>query len=290
MIVAALKVIAKVASMLLEAIKRIISTMLKPIMNPIKRSIRNYILGLDDYLTKLRESISNTILSRENNSYENELPSFYSTLTLFILGTSFPILLLGLLKMLIVLQNFITGISFVTGPAATGILRVIANKLNQIISTGIGEIINYFETVYKGFVIGLMIKWIADWIQVNIDIPVAIGTFLISFLYIFGKICDTKDTKITFKDAFLKYYKDTFGLLLSFISMIITISMNLFSPKNRIYATYLCFALALIGFGIAIFIQDLGDKTWTIPFLEEGISAAVLGVASYNIVMGKIGG
>ncbi|RLF70723.1 MAG: hypothetical protein DRN40_03990 [Thermoplasmata archaeon] len=53
MIVAALKVIAKVASMLLDVIKKIIMNMLKPIIEPIKRKVRNIIYKIYDALYQL---------------------------------------------------------------------------------------------------------------------------------------------------------------------------------------------------------------------------------------------
>jgi len=282
MIVAALKVIAKVASMLLDVIKKIIRNMMKPIIEPIRKSILKFISQLDCQMTIIQQYIQTHDNNRNNASQNAELPSLYSVLVFTLLGASFPLALMGLVQVLIIIQNIITAFSYMSGPAAVGISRVITSRLNEVIKIGISNIMNNFMEIYKGFMGGLLIGFVADWLKSNYDLPYSVIVFLSMFELFFTK---AYTNSISLKKAMFKFYKDSIGLFLSLLGIVITLYINYFSSKNKLYMLTISIILNLIGFGIALFTEDGGDKYWTLSYLEEGVCAGLLALSLYTFLM-----
>jgi len=156
MIVAALKVIAKVASMLIEVIKKIVMGILNPVIEPIKEGLYKYVSGVE-YTFEI---------TVENPTAENiELLASKIFGGSFVLSISLMILVLATISTIIMPFTGVIGtlidlvIDFVTPMIFNAIMKYIPedNTINIIFILFSGDIFSFIDTIptmlklnYKG--------------------------------------------------------------------------------------------------------------------------------------------
>jgi len=85
------------------------------------------------------------------------------------------------------------------------------------------------------------------------------------------------------------HHKDLVGLLYSLIGFFITLGLEHFLKADRVFMACLGVSFAAMGFGITIFVEDDGDLYWNLSWLEEALTAGILGIAlvQFGIVISE---
>jgi len=260
MIVAALKVIAKVASMLLDVIKKIVKNMFKPIIEAIKKSYREWCIGIYHVIDRL-------IVIGDTDDIDVKL----------LLNTMFAgsiIILINLLAIgiIYVLEPLVLVLQTVTGVGA------VADSVLSTIGVAIAK--NFLKKLLVNIAISTILVMFGEVLSAIIphDDPVmsvttAVGTLLISIIAI----------------ALQKYithsslsFGDRLGLFLVFLGYFLSLGTAIWEKYKHIMSVI---AAGIAGLGLAIALCS-PDMPGLIGFLDEGIDSILFGFALNDAVGG----
>ena len=250
-------------------------------MKPIKKAEKEYVEHIAYILSNMDLGISQSSNTRENNTDQSEIK--YEDWALFVLFSAFPNLLIFLIMALGAVQYIITAISYtLSGPAAKGIGKAISKCIDLIIK----DIVDYMGYMIVGFEVGVILEYVISKLPEYFNFCSQTILIATSLLYFIKKVIENEG-KLKMS-RILKYHKDLFGLMVSIIAYTIYLYLSFFNKDYRKLMTVVSFGLALTGFLITIFVHDKGDELWSIPWIEEGLTAGVLGMTAFDyIVMSK---
>ncbi|RLF69902.1 MAG: hypothetical protein DRN55_09150 [Thermoplasmata archaeon] len=158
MIVAALKVIAKVASMLLEMIRKIIVNMIKPVMKPIKSTYNTWKESIFNILTELVSlAVVDKDMRNEKLDINNKIEGLASNFVYATTASSFILLLNTLTIAITVIQMVVSGFLYATGSGA--VIAIISGiALSGLVRSTVGTVLIAAGSFTLGFILGELIK------------------------------------------------------------------------------------------------------------------------------------
>ena len=290
MIVAALKVIAKVASMLMDIVGQIIKKILKPILKPIEKAYNAWREHICLLLAEIAKLVRNSGLSREDRiDTDRKIESIASEFVCVTTAASFVIILSVLATAIAAIQIAISGFFGIVGGGV--VINLIGELVfKTVIEGAIKSVLMYGASLTIGFILGEVIKPESTWGSFGENLFTTIGIFFITyylqvFLAKYYKIPVPKNVKdadiLGLKLALVGFFIGSIGaflpLFLSNLNIQITYITQLF--LNLLIATF-GFIISFIGAFIAITntgwsdsIPGIGGK------IDEIIDAGLVGYA-----------
>jgi len=277
MIVAALKVIAKVASMLLEVIKKIVMRMLEPVLQPIKKGIKEYVRGIGAVIS---DGFSKYIeYDNRQDSHISE-PNDLSGKILYAVVSGNVFLSIALLGLALKAINYIiTGLTFGSSMAVGGVGTIIKRVVITLFVTGTILYLGLTGTISE-----LLAKTIGTAIDENSEFwGSGFGLTIISIITALpNAITAFLSGNGVLSSLFLAFTGDGAALALAIAGLIIQVFLveKFVGVICAQIATIVGFILATAGFAWALINDDEVD-TAKMPlwWLEEVITGACFAYA-----------